>query len=736
MVIIIFICCLIFSPGPAAAGTTAPGRFIIVVLDQIGLEDLSDPSLKNINYLIENGAVALMNNRTGGASIADNTFTTVGAGSRAVGYPAAAQAFNAGDKINSHNVEDIYLRRNEEHNLTPHNILNLNTDQLKTLNSNRHYNVHIGATGDLLNSAGISTAVLGNSDMPPEDSSFPGYIYGRQAVSLLMDGRGVVDYGDISGDLLMADKSAPFGVRTDEKRLLSRFTENYGRCKVIIIDFGDTTRAAVYTGKSNEIISNRHTSAALKRADDFIGRVLRQIDLKRDCLAVLAPTPSQKSISLGNTLTPVILTGNGVNKGLLTSGSTHRKGIVANIDVAPTILGFYNIDKTEAIYGQKITSLPSGNQMEYLRDIENKLVDNTTRRLPMLSAVAYYTLAILIVSLLIFILHLFGVETSDLLKKFLLANYLAIFSLPLALLLLAVPGALTVGQSFIALLLIILLITGLYYPLYRKYNILYYISGISLTFIAILFADLFTGADLIVTSPLGYDPQSGARFYGIGNEFMGAVIGASTLGIATFMDIKKFKGRLLLAGVLMLGILFVLVYPGLGSKAGASISVTAAFVTLIWLLSGYRTGKKQVFIVIIAVLLVIAAISVIDSIGVPRTHVGRAIKEFQAGGWENIYNIIIRKISMNFRLMRYSYWSGMLIVSLLLMLVMFKFKLNFLDSIRRTAPQTLNGCHAGLLGAAVALFTNDAGIVAAATAVIYPVFCMLSLNLLNLKDNK
>jgi len=729
------ICCLLSLPQPSIAGTTEPGHFIIVVVDQIGFSDLNDPSLENFNYLIKNGAIALMNNRTGGATISDNTFTTIGASSRAVGYPAAAQAFNVRDVVNNNAVQDIYFRRNGPLSMSPQNIVNLNTEQIKTLNRDYHYNVQIGALGSRLNSAKINAAIIGNADVPPEDSGFSGYTYGRQAVTMIMNNNGVVDYGDISGDLITSDKNAPFGVRTDENKLFSRFIENYQRCRVIVIDFGDTTRAAMYTEKANEKVADKHTKNAIKRADSFIGQLLQNVDLRRDCIALVVPTPSISNRNLDNTMTPIVMAGRGIGQGLLTSSTTHRTGIIANIDLAPTILHFYGIDKTETMYGQEITSVPSGNQIGYLGDVENKLVNNTLRRLPMLSTIAYYIMAVLTLSLTVFILHLFSVGTSKTVKKLLLANYLAIFSLPLALLLLAALGALTVPESFAGLVAIVLLITGLFYPLYKKYNILYYISGICLSFIAVLFADLFTGANLIVTSPLGYDPQYGARFYGIGNEFMGAVLGASTLGIATFMDIKKFKGRLPLASVIMLGVLFVLVYPGLGSKAGASISVTAAFVTLLWLLSGYRTGKKQVLIIIIAVLLVLATISLIDSVGVPRTHIGRAIKEFQTGSWENIYNIIIRKIEMNFRLMRYSYWSGVLIVSLFLMLLMFKFKLNFLDNIRKTAPQTLSGCCAALLGAAVALFTNDAGIVAAATAVIYPVFCLLSLNLLHLKNN-
>lgn len=130
-----------------------------------------------------------------------------------------------------------------------------------------------------------------------------------------------------------------------------------------------------------------------------------------------------------------------------------------------------------------------------------------------------------------------------------------------------------------------------------------------------------------------------------------------------------------------------------------------------------------------AVLFVMIFISIADSLSGPRTHIGRAVLAIQTGGIGSMFDIIIRKLQMDFRLMRYSYWSGMLVTSIFLMLLMFKFRLNFLEHIRNKTPNTLNGCYAALFGAAVALFTNDAGIIAAATAVIYPVSILLLLNM-------
>ncbi|SHK32824.1 hypothetical protein [Desulforamulus aeronauticus] len=710
-------------------------HFVILVIDQIHFKDLNQPELTNFKSLLQTSSVALMNTTTGGGAIPDNTFTTIGASSRALGSPGASQSFNTHEKINGQAIINIYERRNPLHDISQYQIVNLSVAQIKNLNEDKHYQVNIGALGDALHKAGLKTTVIGNSDLPQEEPNFSRYVYNRQSVAMLMDSKGLVDYGDVSNNMLIADKKAPFGVRTDQEKLLASFNEYYKKSNVLVIDYGDTTRVAAYAPVLNSDMSKEELEQALHRADGFLGELLKIVDLKRDYLMVVTPTPSESSKGQGNTLTPLVLAGPGIGGDLLTSGTTHRPGIVTNTDIGVTILHFLGVKSAEGMIGQNLTvTAKSSNSLQYLSDLQDMLVENTLRRVPILSTVAFYILAVLACSLVMFILRLFNHDYSKVLKRSLLYNYLAILTLPFGLLIIASLGALTLLQSFVAIILITVGLTTIIYLLSKRISIIFSITAICLAFIAILFTDLFMGATMILNSPLGYDPQYGARFYGIGNELMGAVIGATTVGVAAFMDMKRFKGRLLFVIAFMVGVLFIMVYPGLGSKGGASISVTAAFVTLLWLSLGYKTGKRQLLMVAASVVLVMLFISLADLLSGPRTHIGRAVLEMQTSGIGSLLDIIIRKLQMDFRLMRYSYWSGMLVTSIFLMLLMFKFRLNFLEHIRNKTPNTLNGCYAALFGAAVALFTNDAGIIAAATAVIYPVSTLLLLNMVPYKN--
>jgi len=729
----LFLALFLLTAGatPALADTDRQGRFIFLVVDQVGLADLTDPALPNFQAVIEQGALALLNTTTGGAQIPDNAFVTIGSGSRAIGYPAASQAFKAGAELNGEPVTGIYQRRTNNTAVGPENILSLSVEQIKVLNEDLHYTVEIGALGEALHQAGLKTTVIGNSDMPPEDAIFPQYSYGRQAAALLMDNRGLVDYGDISNRTNLQDATAPFGVRTDEARVLQIFKQYYPHSRVLLINFGDTSRAAAYAAVLDAQAADRQLKTSLSGADHLLGQLLKQVDLSKDCLAVVVPTPSPINKAQKDTLTPVIIAGAGITPGLLTSGTTHRSGIVANFDLTSTVLNYFQIDQPTSMVGQPMTVQSVGHQekLQFLAELKTNLVNNTLRRVPILSTVAYYIAAILALALVIAVLQLFKIDVSNLLKKVLAYNFLAILALPLVLLSMGIFGAPSLFLSFLTLVGLLLLCTMLMSWLIKHGNLETALLFICLSFLGLLFYDLFTGANFILNSPLGYDPQRGARFYGIGNELMGPVIGASTIGIAVFLDLKRFRGQLALVGLLMAGILLVMVFPGLGSKAGASISVTAAFVTLVWLSLGYRIGLKQLAMVGASILAILALISIADSIGVPRTHVGRAIQDIQTGGLASLLDILARKLEMDFRLMRYSYWSWVLVASIFLMLLMFKFRLDFLEHLRDKTPHLLHGCYAGLFGAAVALFTNDAGIVAAATCIIYPVFTLLLSNL-------
>ncbi len=56
---------------------------------------------------------------------------------------------------------------------------------------------------------------------------------------------------------------------------------------------------------------------------------------------ILSPNSGEERID-GSKLSPIILWGGkGIEKGIITSSTTNRKGIVSNLDIAPTITSFF-----------------------------------------------------------------------------------------------------------------------------------------------------------------------------------------------------------------------------------------------------------------------------------------------------------------------------------------------------------------------------------------------------------
>ena len=78
---------------------------------------------------------------------------------------------------------------------------------------------------------------------------------------------------------------------------------------------------------------------------------------------------------------------------------------------------------------------------------------------------------------------------------------------------------------------------------------------------ALIVLDIATGGSMIRNSVLGYDPIIGARYYGIGNEYMGVVTGSIIIAVCSLPAAKSLLSGLLQhcwASVIVVG------YPALG----------------------------------------------------------------------------------------------------------------------------------------------------------------------------
>ena len=153
------------------------------------------------------------------------------------------------------------------------------------------------------------------------------------------------------------------------------------------------------------------------------------------------------------------------------------------------------------------------------------------------------------------------------------------------------------------------------------------VTDILQLFVGLIVLDTIFGWGMVAHSALSGYYDSGIRFYGIGNEYMGLLIGAALMSVP-----KKWLGLVGTGIVLLLGL------PMLGANAGGAMAACVAFFPP---LKGKRWRVLFPF-------LVVAALALLDRVqpGAVQSHIGQAAGK-GASAWGEI---ILRKLAMNARL--------------------------------------------------------------------------------------
>ena len=392
-------------------------------------------------------------------------------------------------------------------------------------------------------------------------------------------------------------------------------------------------------------------------------------------LIIVSPNPTACDFRAQRQLTPILLWGNSVEHGFLVSPSTNEAGLVANTDIAETIAGAMGATLPTASYGEALYVAPrSSGSVVDLWTRENRWVGQSTamKTLPYIAA----GLAVLILTAILF----------DRTRRSIAVKVAAFAA--------SVPLLLSLSSSIPALLIICwaaLLI------LVRIKSASNYISAISaLTVLLIMLAALIPGGGPAAGSMLGYSPIEGARFYGIGNEEMGACIGA--LVVLTALLNTKLAGRSIATAVWMI-VGLCLSMPWAGAKAGALI-VCFVSITAYWLAGNGKSLTLLSSSMILAASVVLSVIMlVISSHFGPRTHVTQTLSMVKSSGHGVILQTILRKAGMDLHLVFHSVWVWVLA----------------LTSYSRWQMRGRNTLFAFGTAAVIAcLIFNDAGVVAAA----------------------
>ena len=733
------------EPLPAAAGTER--RVILLVVDRLGYRDLIGRAEPQLRSLLEKGALALMNARSGRAG-SESAYLSLGTAARAVAGLEGGAAYNLDEMVEEVPAAALYRRLNGKE--ARGEVIFLHPYTLQEKNDALNYPVRVGFLGEQLAVAGLTAAVRGNAD---------GAAPARHAALIAMDPAGQVPLGDVGAAVLTADPLFPYGLRTDPAAATAAVAAQLGSAALVVLDFGDLARLDHYWPQLAPERRAPALDAALKNLDQLLAGLLTLVD-EGTMLLLVAPSPPLNRAGGGLELTPLVMVSAALEPGLLTSSTTRRLGLITNTDLAPLLLSYLKGEAPAAGGGQSLAFTPSGDASAFLERFFTR-AELTYRQRPAL--LKGYVLAMIItlpVSLASLALRhrtapcLFRILEGLMLvpAALLLLPAAASFPLPAAWL----SGALLAGTILLLLLAL--------QPLRKMGRPAFWAALGLFTSLAVIIAAL-AGARLQQLSFLGYDPIGGSRFYGIGNEYMGVVVGASILGVTALAELlergsrsgllergktspvsERMSGRvservsgsqklLSLAVLLFFGLIIVIfASPRFGANLGGTITAAVAYAVawgITWpRLAGLARPARQAnrlrnLAVIAAAFLLfaLAALWAFNFYWQPPfpSHLGNFGEMVGSRGVEAIVETVQRKLSMNWRLIRYSIWSRAFLTMIGLLVVLFFYPIGALRRLKEEQPYLINGAAASVAGSVAALLLNDSGIVAAATILLYAV---------------
>jgi len=695
---------------------------VIVTFEGLSLDELVRWNIPEFRSLINGGALGLMNNKTAATQNFEDNAVTIGAGSRGMGceHPAldafSKYAGNTRDTLDCEPVRAIYIRNT---GLDPGScsVAHTKIGAILAVNSKLEYEIIPGLLGDSLRTAGVQVAAFGNSDR--------GDIPFRPSVMIAMDRHGLVAHGDVSRDTLMMDPLRPFGVRTNFPRILNLIKDVPGQRRLVVVEAGDGGRAEA---AGEDMMPGRldyfKERAALECAR-FLARLHEYLknENSRYMLIFLVPAQGAEAYAKGDRLTPVIIVGTDTRPGLAISATTKRPGIITNLDIAPTVLQFFGVKAHPSMLGMPIHSQTCPNTPEFLAKMNKGIVDTFNARRPIVAGIVSFIIAatlIAVVSIMTNVSHiaLVGTLTRQSSVKFMLTASM----LPPAILLLAPTiGIRSIGETGLFLSVVTVIIALFLTRLLQDEHVLFAVVGLGVA--TIFVADLITGSNLTKNSIFGYDPITGLRFYGIGNEFTGVLMGSLTLGALSFCSLRKRLSypHIVLLGLVFAGVIYAVGSPSLGSDFGGVPAVTVAFGYAVYKLASHRPTLKTLLVVCaIGVLLLACVILANMLVGAEhQTHIGRAITQARELGPHVLVDLAVRKWEMNMRMFKYSIWTYVLVCMVIGLVLLFIRPIGVLKRTLNKEPIMNIAFVSILAGSIVGFLLNDSGLVLAATAQIY-----------------
>ncbi|MCS6949418.1 MAG: hypothetical protein NZ520_03030, partial [bacterium] len=373
----------------------------------------------------------------------------------------------------------------------------------------------------------------------------------------------------------------------------------------------------------------------LREREENLSRALERaigaLNPQRDRLMLVGLPPK------GESLAPVILAGGGLSTGVLTSATTRTEGVVSDVDLAPTLLQWMGLPLR---VGEHPVRVVRKDPFSTAQSLAQRYRWNAQALIPLGAVQVLGGLLAVLVSLRqvrggsvsrrgrlllsVAIGLLLSLPVGTVIAPYLPASNLTLY---VANILLAAAG------------LSLLAHWGAWEQPFRAY-----IRACALSALVLL-ADMMGGQQGAKFSVYSAYALSGIRFYGVGNELMGVLVGcALAWGLHGLPALAR--------GVLWAVIAMVLATPAWGANLGGLLTAMTGL-GFAWE-NGRQSGKplwaRGAGWLLVGVLAAVAVMW-LDSLSAQPSHLGDTWLRWQAEGWGAVMETLRSKMALMMRVL-------------------------------------------------------------------------------------
>ena len=378
-----------------------------------------------------------------------------------------------------------------------------------------------------------------------------------------------------------------------------------------------------------------------------IRKALAQLT-ENSCLWLLVPNSPQTDW-MNRRLTPILVFGEKVPSGLLTSTTTRLTGLVSSVDFSPTLLAQLSIPVPDEVTGKAMQVDTSvDDRLAYLRWLDQRGI-KPLKDLPALSfAIAVVIVIAVALTVWASALSLNQRRAQRLSETTASAAIFVIvsgMSIPASLFLVAqLPHQSGVAGAF-QLLTIISLLGLLALSLAKKLNATPFPNPLKAAGLICAFSAIVAmfGVPLYWATPLGHYPTSGWRYFGITNSGVGIVLAGTIFAWSLLAFPKRFVSVWLLASPLLMG------FSLWGANFGGALTLAIGFAAAWELIDNPKPSWGKVAALSLAALVLTLFALIVAESFVPadqQAHFGALLQRVRSAGCGVLTETVLRKATL------------------------------------------------------------------------------------------